>query len=303
MKSNAVKFLGQPCAQCQDNLFERIQHGIFDFPEEEWGKISCEAKDLISHLLVKNARERYTAQQVLNHPWIACGAPETPLQTANNLFRNDSARDIHQMNQHFAMNHFTARLSARVEETIPSVASTPEEESTVAKVFDPESTIVEATKRLEEHVKKEPDAQITTYYNQPPPQMINMNGMMIFAPPMAPPFMPPMQFINPPAYYPQPIFAMPPQFYSSNLNPQQQQQSHGGQMRRSRNNAQRSQRSLTPGYYQQTHNGQGGPQRKGSLRTAMSQLGLENCQNAMIRQVSSGKELHRGQNREAQVNV
>jgi serine/threonine protein kinase len=92
---------GEQCTDCQDSLFHRIQRGDFDFPEEEWANISREAKDLISHLLVKNVRQRYTADDVLKHPWVVHGAPKTPLLTANNLFRNDSTRDMHQMQEHF----------------------------------------------------------------------------------------------------------------------------------------------------------------------------------------------------------
>lgn len=32
-------------------------------------------------------RERFTADEVLKHPWIRNGAPETKLQTPGNLFR------------------------------------------------------------------------------------------------------------------------------------------------------------------------------------------------------------------------
>lgn len=92
---------GQACSDCQESLFHRIQIGEFDFPEEEWAEISDDAKDLISHLLVRNVRQRYTADEVLRHSWLADGAPRTPLQTPSNLFRNDSARDMHQMNQVF----------------------------------------------------------------------------------------------------------------------------------------------------------------------------------------------------------
>lgn len=108
---------GLPCNECQENLFKRIQRGEFDFPESEWETVSEEAKDLICHLLVKNVRERFTADEVLKHPWIRNGAPETKLQTPGNLFRNDSARDVHQMQEHFnVMNRIVAaRLSARLE--------------------------------------------------------------------------------------------------------------------------------------------------------------------------------------------
>ncbi|KAI1720366.1 protein kinase domain-containing protein [Ditylenchus destructor] len=95
---------GQACADCQDSLFHRIQRGEFCFPEEEWGDVSDEAKDLICHLLVRNVRKRYTADDVLEHPWVVHTAPSsnTVLQTANNLLsRNDSTRDVHQMSELF----------------------------------------------------------------------------------------------------------------------------------------------------------------------------------------------------------
>jgi len=108
---------GDSCPDCQDNLFHRIQRGYFDFPDEEWKHISREAKDLICHLLVRNVRQRYTADDVLRHPWVTRGSlvPKTPLQTATNLFRNDSARDVHQMNEHFnIINNQNNRLAASV---------------------------------------------------------------------------------------------------------------------------------------------------------------------------------------------
>ena len=69
-------------------------------------------------LKVRNVRQRYTADEVLTHPWVTRGAPKTPLQTATNLSRNDSARDVHQMNEHFLMMNrispMIARLSSRL---------------------------------------------------------------------------------------------------------------------------------------------------------------------------------------------
>lgn len=119
---------GLSCNDCQENLFKRIQRGEFDFPDPEWENVSQGAKDLICHLLVKNVRERFTADEVLKHPWVCNGAPETKLQTASNLFRNDSARDVHQMQEHFnVMNRIAAaRLSARLEK-IPQETSSEDE--------------------------------------------------------------------------------------------------------------------------------------------------------------------------------
>ncbi|KAL3994775.1 MAP kinase-interacting serine/threonine-protein kinase 1 domain protein [Acanthocheilonema viteae] len=110
---------GLACNDCQESLFKRIQRGQFDFPAPEWENVSEEAKDLICHLLVKNVRQRFTADEVLKHPWVKNGAPETKLQTPGNLFRNDSTRDVHQMQEHFnVMNRIVAaRLSARMEQS------------------------------------------------------------------------------------------------------------------------------------------------------------------------------------------
>ncbi|VDP38874.1 unnamed protein product [Soboliphyme baturini] len=93
---------GLPCFDCQESLFLRIQAGHYSFPEEDWGRISENAKDLIRHLLVRDVKQRYLVDDVLNHPWLQNEAPKTPLQTPDVLSRNESARDLKQMAQHFA---------------------------------------------------------------------------------------------------------------------------------------------------------------------------------------------------------
>ncbi|KAF7489832.1 hypothetical protein SSS_05340 [Sarcoptes scabiei] len=85
---------GEFCQSCQDQLFICIQKGIYDFPEREWAYISEDAKDLIRHLLVKDASQRYTAEMVLNHPWVRNGGPRTFLQTPKIIRRNNSAKDL-----------------------------------------------------------------------------------------------------------------------------------------------------------------------------------------------------------------
>lgn len=107
---------GLPCQDCQDSLFARIQKGEYDFPEQDWAHISPRAKDLISHLLVKDVNRRSTVDDVLRHDWLHTDAPKTPLQTPDVLLRNDSARDLAQLAGHFdAMNRFVlhSRLSNR----------------------------------------------------------------------------------------------------------------------------------------------------------------------------------------------
>lgn len=58
------------CFSPQNTLFESIQEGKYEFPEKEWAHISSSAKDLISKLLVRDAKKRLSAAQVLQHPWV-----------------------------------------------------------------------------------------------------------------------------------------------------------------------------------------------------------------------------------------
>jgi len=63
--------LSDCCVICVQNaLFECIRHGDYSFPEHEWGKISDKAKDLVACLLVTNPCSRFSASDVLDHPWI-----------------------------------------------------------------------------------------------------------------------------------------------------------------------------------------------------------------------------------------
>ncbi|XP_054847779.1 serine/threonine-protein kinase DCLK3 [Eublepharis macularius] len=54
----------------QEELFQIIQIGTYEFLSPYWDNISAAAKDLISRLLVVDPLKRYTAQQVLQHLWI-----------------------------------------------------------------------------------------------------------------------------------------------------------------------------------------------------------------------------------------
>ncbi|XP_067270052.1 MAP kinase-interacting serine/threonine-protein kinase 2b isoform X2 [Pseudorasbora parva] len=84
---------GEPCQVCQNTLFESIQEGKYEFPEKEWAHISSSAKDLISKLLVRDAKKRLSAAQVLQHPWVQGGAfdysPSSILPQ-----RNSNAKDL-----------------------------------------------------------------------------------------------------------------------------------------------------------------------------------------------------------------
>jgi MAP kinase interacting serine/threonine kinase len=75
-------------------LFDSIQGGLYEFPSKDWDHISDEAKDLISKLLVKEASRRLSAENVLEHPWILSGGPNTALDTPAVIRRNNSAREL-----------------------------------------------------------------------------------------------------------------------------------------------------------------------------------------------------------------
>ena len=71
-------------------IYSKIAEMKFTFPEKKWKNISNDAKDLICHMLVPE-KERYTAEQVLQHKWFE-NASEVPLSDIefndHNLFLN-----------------------------------------------------------------------------------------------------------------------------------------------------------------------------------------------------------------------
>jgi len=87
---------GEACRDCQDMLFTSIQEGRYEFPDREWANISAEAKDLIKHLLVRDAHARFSAEQVLNHAWFdkMKDGGDIALATPALLRRNNSTKDL-----------------------------------------------------------------------------------------------------------------------------------------------------------------------------------------------------------------
>ncbi|KAJ1274051.1 hypothetical protein BS78_05G033400 [Paspalum vaginatum] len=68
-------------AENENGIFTAILRGQLDLASEPWPHISSGAKDLVKKMLNINPKERLTAFQVLNHPWIKedGDAPDTPL--------------------------------------------------------------------------------------------------------------------------------------------------------------------------------------------------------------------------------
>lgn len=55
----------------QHRLYAQIKAGAYDFPSPEWDSVTQDAKNLINQMLVLDPKKRITADQALQHPWIA----------------------------------------------------------------------------------------------------------------------------------------------------------------------------------------------------------------------------------------
>ncbi|GAA6090046.1 serine/threonine-protein kinase DCLK2 isoform X3 [Tachysurus ichikawai] len=54
----------------QEELFDQILQGHLDFPSPYWDNITDLAKELIGQMLRVNSQMRYTAEDILCHPWV-----------------------------------------------------------------------------------------------------------------------------------------------------------------------------------------------------------------------------------------
>merc|ERR1719326_1918819 len=65
-------FFGETDAE----VLSKVRLGNFSFNATDWKNVSDDAKNLIRMLLKMNPRDRYTAEQTLNHEWIKNKAPK-----------------------------------------------------------------------------------------------------------------------------------------------------------------------------------------------------------------------------------
>lgn len=52
-------------------IIDNVLHGELTFTNPVWDNVSDKAKDLISHLLERQADERFTAEEAYNHEWLS----------------------------------------------------------------------------------------------------------------------------------------------------------------------------------------------------------------------------------------
>ena len=62
-----------------DAVYDKICDCDYSFPEEYWGNISADAKDLIRKFLTLDPTSRVTPDEALNHPWIKACTSSAPL--------------------------------------------------------------------------------------------------------------------------------------------------------------------------------------------------------------------------------
>jgi len=61
--------------ETDSEVLSKVRLGAFSFNAADWKNVSEDAKNLIRMLLKMNPRDRYTAEQTLNHEWIRNKAP------------------------------------------------------------------------------------------------------------------------------------------------------------------------------------------------------------------------------------
>lgn len=62
-----------------------------DFPDSEWKKVSPEAKDLVKQMLKIDPKERISARDAIEHPWIASIVNEQTDRPETNTFEDENA--------------------------------------------------------------------------------------------------------------------------------------------------------------------------------------------------------------------
>ncbi|OIV92646.1 hypothetical protein TanjilG_17997 [Lupinus angustifolius] len=70
-------------AENEQGIFDAVLHGHIDFASDPWPSVSTNAKDLVKKMLRADPKERISAVDVLNHPWMReDGASDKPLDIA-----------------------------------------------------------------------------------------------------------------------------------------------------------------------------------------------------------------------------
>ena len=58
--------------ETEQEIFDEVLHGDLDFTSDPWPSISESAKDLVGKMLVRDAKKRITAYEVLRESLLLC---------------------------------------------------------------------------------------------------------------------------------------------------------------------------------------------------------------------------------------
>lgn len=62
--------------QDEDKVFDRTRNGLYEFHPKYFGRVSNEAKELVTLLLTINTSKRYSARKAMDHRWMNQGDQE-----------------------------------------------------------------------------------------------------------------------------------------------------------------------------------------------------------------------------------
>ena len=101
--------------ETDNEILAKIKSGKFTFPDEEWGSLSSDCKDLIKCMLEYDPKKRYSAQQCLSHNWLTLNksnkAPDTNLtkRALNNMKKFHAERKLQQASLTYIVNHLMSK--------------------------------------------------------------------------------------------------------------------------------------------------------------------------------------------------
>ncbi|XP_058806523.1 serine/threonine-protein kinase GD17699-like [Phymastichus coffea] len=78
----------------QEKLFERILCGQYEFRSPYWDRISQGAKELISNMLQTQPELRFSAEDVLDHPWLSDAIQSAEYQSLSSNCNNTGVNSI-----------------------------------------------------------------------------------------------------------------------------------------------------------------------------------------------------------------
>lgn len=89
-----IMLCGSPPFYSENNneLFDLIVKGKFDFPSPAWDSISNEAKDYIKGLLTIDPHKRLNYERAIQHPWLNGKSSESSIPDIQKKIKNFSAQ-------------------------------------------------------------------------------------------------------------------------------------------------------------------------------------------------------------------